>query len=204
MGAAGMFTKSVKLGTRVAAPLGRCYRAIIAQAFATLDYLFPGQIVLGLGTGEAMNVKPLGHRWPPYPERLQRLRESIEIVRMLWKGEFANYEGEYYKLDTANLHTKPKNSIPLFVAAKGARTALLAGKYADGIDTVSDPRVLQNEIIPNVRKGAKELDRNPEDIMINTGLSCSYHENYEKVFRCASRNASWLHHNIYSMDIWDP
>jgi len=141
MGAAGVQTRKIKLGTMVTSLLGRYHPAVVAQAFATLDYVFPGRVILGLGAGEAMNVRPLGHEWLEYPERREHLRESLEIIRRLWSEEFVDYEGKYFKLDTANLYTKPKGKIPIYVGAKGQKTALLAGEFADGVDTVSDPKI---------------------------------------------------------------
>jgi hypothetical protein len=59
--------------------------AIIAQAFASLDSLYPGQIGLGLGTGEAMNDTPLGFEWPSPKVRLARTKEAIEIIKSFGK-----------------------------------------------------------------------------------------------------------------------
>ena len=50
------------MGTSVLTPTFRYHPAIVAQAFATLGCLFPGRVVLGMGTGESMNEVPLGRR----------------------------------------------------------------------------------------------------------------------------------------------
>lgn len=204
MGAAGVQTGKIKLGTMVTSLLGRYHPAVVAQAFATLDYMFPGRVILGLGAGEAMNVRPLGHEWPEYPERREHLRESLEIIRRLWSEEFVDYEGKYFKLDTANLYTKPKKKIPIYVGAKGKNTALLAGEFADGVDTVSDPKVLRDEILPSIRKGAKKAGRDPEAIDFSTWISFSYDENYERALKSALQSAPWAYPNIWKMDVWDP
>ena len=66
------------LGTSVLTPTFRYHPAVIAQAFATLGVLFPGRVMLGVGTGEAMNeVAVTGIEWPEYKERFARLREAI-------------------------------------------------------------------------------------------------------------------------------
>jgi coenzyme F420-dependent glucose-6-phosphate dehydrogenase len=71
--------------TGVTAAVYRYNPAIIAQAFASLDVLYPGRIGLGVGTGEAMNEVPLGFDWPSADIRLARTTESIQIINKLWK-----------------------------------------------------------------------------------------------------------------------
>ena len=66
-------------------PTYRYHPAVVAQAFATLGCLAPGRIFLGLGSGEAMNeVAPTGVDWPGAGERLERLREAVELIHELW------------------------------------------------------------------------------------------------------------------------
>jgi len=100
LGAAGARTRNMRLGTGVTASLFRYHPAIIAQAFATLDELYPGRIFLGMGTGEAMNEVPVGYKWQQHQERLERTMEAITIIRFLWSSEFVNFEGKFYHLRT--------------------------------------------------------------------------------------------------------
>ena len=69
--------------TGVTAPIYRYHPAIIAQAFASLDILYPGRIGLGLGTGESMNETPLGFDWPRPKARLKRVIEAAQIISKL-------------------------------------------------------------------------------------------------------------------------
>ncbi|HYT01409.1 MAG TPA: LLM class flavin-dependent oxidoreductase [Candidatus Acidoferrum sp.] len=86
--AAAERTKKMKFVTGVTAPIYRYHPAIVAQAFASLDVLYPGRIGLGLGTGEAMNEVPLGYDWPKSSKvRLTRTVETIQIIRKLWNQE---------------------------------------------------------------------------------------------------------------------
>ena len=79
MGALGATTK-LRFGTGVTPPGYRYHPAIIAQAAATLEAMFPGRFYLGLGAGEALNEHIIGDYWPEAPVRLERLAESIEII----------------------------------------------------------------------------------------------------------------------------
>jgi coenzyme F420-dependent glucose-6-phosphate dehydrogenase len=142
MAAAAERTNSVEIGTAVTCPILRYNPAIVAQAFATLACMYPNRIFLGLGTGEAMNEVPVGCEWPKFAERVERLEESIRIMKLLWNENFVTFNGKYYKLRKANLYTKPKSPPPIFVASTGARVAEIAGRHADGLLTVPLPKEL--------------------------------------------------------------
>lgn len=85
--AAAERTKKMQFITGVTAPLYRYHPAIIAQAFASLDVLYPGRIGLGIGTGEAMNEVSLGYNWPKPRFRLAKTTEAIQIIRKLWQTD---------------------------------------------------------------------------------------------------------------------
>ena len=153
-------TYSIKLGTSVTAPTFRYHPAIVAQTFATLGIMFPGRIMLGLGTGEAMNEIPLGYEWPSFKERVERLEEAVQIIKLLWSQEFVNYRGKYYRLKKARLYSKPEMKIPLYIAAFGATVAKLAGKYADGFITPSaNQQHIRDILFPAIADGARENGR---------------------------------------------
>jgi coenzyme F420-dependent glucose-6-phosphate dehydrogenase len=87
LGAVAARTSHVELGTSVTCPLFHYHPALIAQAAATADRLSGGRFTLGLGTGEAINERPLGWRFPGYSERMARMREAMTIIRRLLDGE---------------------------------------------------------------------------------------------------------------------
>lgn len=110
MAAAAERTKKMQFITGVTAPIYRYHPAIIAQAFASLDVLYPGRIGLGLGTGEAMNEAPLGFDWPRARARLTRTKEAIRIIRELWNQAgvdegFVNFHGQYFRIHNVKLYT---------------------------------------------------------------------------------------------------
>src|SRR3954452_4060893 len=93
--AAAERTKNMKFVTGVTSPVYRYNPAIIAQAFASIDVLYPGRIGLGLGTGEAMNEVSVGFNWPSSEIRLKRTIEAIQIIKKLWnKKEQQHQEKE--------------------------------------------------------------------------------------------------------------
>ncbi len=95
MTAVGERTERLQLGTSVMTPTFRYNPAVVAQAFATMGCLYPGRIMLGVGTGEALNEIATGFagQWPEFKERFARLREAVRLMRELWLGDRVDFEG---------------------------------------------------------------------------------------------------------------
>jgi len=202
--AAAATVPKVKLGPMVSAAIGRYNPALIAHAFATMDEMYPGRFFLGLGTGEAMNEVPLGVPWPNFGERLQRLKETVEIVKALWTTDFVDYRGEYYSLKGANLYTKPRAKIPIYIAASGPKTAALVGKYADGYETVDHLLPKFREIWGAIASFAKKAGRDPEVISKDMELFVSYDKDYSKALSSPLRWKPVLIPNVLNQPICDP
>ena len=202
--AAAATIPNIRFGTIVTAPIGRYHPAVIAQAFATMDAMFPDRMFIALGTGEDMNDSPLGYPWPKFPERLERLKESLEIIRSLWASDFVNYSGEYYTLKDSNLYTKPKGRIPIYVAANGPQAASLVGKYADGYATVDPLMGNIKNLWPIIDGAAKEAGRDTNQLTKNVELFFSYSQNYDEALSSARKWKSGLIPNILNLPIYDP
>jgi coenzyme F420-dependent glucose-6-phosphate dehydrogenase len=132
MAVAAERTKRVLIGTSVTTPIGgRYHPAVVAQAFATLDSMYPGRILLGVGTGEAINEAPfIG--WPKWQERMDRLVEGLDLIRRLWSSDqYFTFEGNYFRMERAYLYIKPKTPVPIYFAASGEKSAYYAGRYGD-------------------------------------------------------------------------
>ena len=176
---------------RVDAPLGTCvtpagkhyHPALMAQAFATLQEMHDDRIVLGLSTGEAMNEKPLGHEWPPYGVRRERLEETLEIVTALWDAEdFVSYDGGHFDVEDARLYTMPEERPAIHIAANGPSTAALTGEYGDGFVTVKKGTEFSERLQPAVREHASTADRDPNAITNTLLVIASYDPDYEAAF----------------------
>ena len=98
LGALGASTQRIVMGTSVLTPTFRYQPAIVAQAFGTLGAMFPGRVVLGVGTGEGLNEVPsTGMAWPETKERFARLREANQLIRKLWTDDRVSFEGQFYQ-----------------------------------------------------------------------------------------------------------
>ena len=162
-------------------PTFRYNPAVIAQAFATMGCLYPGRILLGVGTGEALNEIATGFRgageqdWPEFKERFARLREAIRLMRRLWTEDRVDFEGEYYSTHGASIYDRPDAPIPVYIAAGGPMVARYAGRAGDGFICTSGKGMglYTDELLPAVAEGAEAEGRDSDaiDRMIEIKLS---------------------------------
>jgi coenzyme F420-dependent glucose-6-phosphate dehydrogenase len=161
LGALGASTKRVVIGTSVATPTFRYQPSIVAQAFGTLGAMFPGRVVLGVGTGESLNEVPSsGIAWPGPKERRDRLREAIRLINKLWTEDRVTFEGQFYKTIDATIYDKPKDKVPIWVAASGPLAAQMAGQIAEGFICTSGKKPeLYTELTDKVTEGLTKAGR---------------------------------------------
>jgi coenzyme F420-dependent glucose-6-phosphate dehydrogenase len=162
LGALGERTSRAIIGTSVVTPTFRYHPSIVAQAIGTLGSLFPGRVLLGVGTGESLNEVPAtGLEWPPFKERFHRLRETIELMRRLAREERVSYEGDYYRTAKATIYDRPEVPVPIYVAASGAVAARLAGRVGDGFICTSGkaPELYREVLLPAVAEGLEKSGR---------------------------------------------
>ncbi|MHA6695264.1 glucose-6-phosphate dehydrogenase (coenzyme-F420) [Homoserinimonas sp. A520] len=177
MTAVGERTQRIQLGTSVMTPTFRYNPAVIAQAFATMGCLYPGRIMLGVGTGEALNEIATGWTgdWPPFKERFARLREAVDLMRQLWVGDRVSFEGEYYSTEGASIYDVPEGGIPVYIAAGGPVVARYAGRAGDGFICTSGKgmELYTEKLMPAVAEGAEQAGRSVGDLdrMIEIKLS---------------------------------
>ncbi|WP_063917884.1 glucose-6-phosphate dehydrogenase (coenzyme-F420), partial [Nocardia africana] len=178
MTAVGERTSRIQLGTSVLTPTFRYNPAVIAQAFATLGVLYPERIMLGVGTGEALNEIATGYKgqWPEFKERFARLRESVDLMRALWSGDRVDFEGRYYGTVGASIYDVPPAGIPVYIAAGGPVVARYAGRAGDGFICTSGKGMdlYTEKLMPAVAEGAEKVGRTLGDIDRMIEIKISY------------------------------
>jgi len=168
--AMAMATERIKVGTGIVNVYTRG-PVVIAVTFVTLEEIAPGRILMGLGTGSPLVLAPQG---VAFEKPLTRLREYVEVVRPLVRGEEVTYDGSAVRLDGARIEDLLSESggalslngrLPLYLGVTGARGLELAGELADG--------VLMNVCLPTsyvetrmelLERGARRADRRIEDL----------------------------------------
>jgi coenzyme F420-dependent glucose-6-phosphate dehydrogenase len=151
-----------------------------------------------------MNEVPLGYPWPKFEERLERVKEAVEIIRALWTTDFVKYQGKHYSLDGANLYTKPRTKIPIILAANGPKAAALVGQYADGYVTINSTLDRFKELWSIIERTAKDTGRDPEKMSKHIELFFSYDEDYDNALKAARKWKSGLIPNVFNSEIYDP
>jgi G6PDH family F420-dependent oxidoreductase len=119
------------------APGQRYHPVMSAHAMATLAAMFHGRLPwVAVGSGEALNEHVTGDNWPSKPERMERLKECVDILRALWRGEEVSHRG-HVTVDRARLWSLPEQSPLLVAGAVSTPTAAWAASWADGLITVN-------------------------------------------------------------------
>lgn len=165
MGAVGASTSRILMGTSVLTPTFRHHPSMVAQAFGTLGQLFPGRVILGVGSGESLNEVPAtGAPWPEMKERFARLREAVRLIKELWAGERVSFEGEFYRTERATIYDRPEVPVPIYVAGAGPMVAKFAGRVGDGFICTSGKAwdLYSETLLPNVAAGLEAAGRSGE------------------------------------------
>ncbi|GAJ79140.1 F420-dependent glucose-6-phosphate dehydrogenase [Nocardia brasiliensis NBRC 14402] len=183
LAAVGERTRRIQIGTSVLTPTFRYNPAVIAQAFATMACLYPGRVMLGVGSGEALNEIATGFigEWPEFKERYARLRESVELMRALWTGDRVDFDGEYYKTVGASIYDVPAEGVPVYIAAGGPLVARYAGRVGDGFICTSGKGMdlYTEKLMPAVTEGAEKAGRTVADVDTMIEIKLSYETDYD-------------------------
>jgi alkanesulfonate monooxygenase SsuD/methylene tetrahydromethanopterin reductase-like flavin-dependent oxidoreductase (luciferase family) len=106
--------------------------ALLARQAVAIDHVSGGRFELGIGWGSVPDefvTFGVGSTEPR--ERVERLRESLEVMRALWAGEVVDYEGEYHQLRGARQLPLPLGHIPIVIGGTGRKTLALVRDHAD-------------------------------------------------------------------------
>lgn len=142
--------------TTVHAPGQRYHPAVSAQMFATLDRIFPGRFSICCGSGENLNESVTGATWPSKRERNERLLQSVDAMRRLWRSELVDVDTKLVSVRQARVFSPPLGRIKVFGAAISEETARWAGGWADGLITVGRGRDCIRGKIAAFREGGGE------------------------------------------------
>jgi len=106
--------------------------AVIAMGSATIDTLSDGRLILGLGTSSLPLVETFhGYK---FEKPVQRMKEYVEIIRLILSGKQVNYTGKIFNLKNFTLLLKPKReSIPIYLAAVNQKMVDLTWSIGDGV-----------------------------------------------------------------------
>lgn len=172
LGGVGHAVAELPIGTAVTPPGPRYHPVLIAQAWATLENMYPGRPFLGagVGSGESLNESPLGAEWPSVGEQIERMEEGLEMIHELFAGERITRRGRHFSADGAFLHTRPERRPPIYVSAFGPEAAAVAGRWGDGLWTLADPDQAP-QVIDAYKGAAEDAGREPGEIILQAQFS---------------------------------
>ena len=155
-------TRHIRLGTGIL-PVFHRTPTLTAMSAGGLDAVSGGRFVLGLGVGHRKPVEEA--QGIPFRRPLTRLRETVEIVRRLLRGERVTYKGRIFNLTDSSLgFSLLRHDVPIYLAALGPQMIELAGEIADGVlMTWASPTYLPRAI-KLIRRGAERAGRNHEEV----------------------------------------
>ncbi len=171
-------TQNVMIGTAVTDPHRR-HPAVLAQACTTLDILSSGRMILGIGAGQAMNLDPYGIPWD---NPLERMVESIELIRKFWTKEKIDHEGKYFHVRNAYLEPKPiqKPYPPIWIGGTYRKTLRFVGEKCNGWLPGGSSPAIYNEHLNVIKKWARKSGRKEEDIEYGIILPTAVSSDYDK------------------------
>jgi alkanesulfonate monooxygenase SsuD/methylene tetrahydromethanopterin reductase-like flavin-dependent oxidoreductase (luciferase family) len=106
--------------------------AVLARQAVTLDHASGGRFELGIGWGSYVgDFEPFGMTPAQPRERVERLRETLEVLKALWAGETVTYEGAFHSLKDVTLAPRPLERIPIVIGGSGPKTLALVRTFAD-------------------------------------------------------------------------
>ena len=179
-------TSRIKLGAGIMQAVART-PANLAMTAMTLASMSGGRFILGLGASGPQVVE--GWHGVPFRKPIQRIRELIEIVRIVSSGERLIYDGQIYHLPLPGGEGKalksgaqPQRNIPVYLATLSPKSLELTGEMADGwIGTSFIPEQAEEVFFQHIRAGAAKSSRTLADIDLQAGGAVAFSDDVDKL-----------------------
>ncbi|MCE2485629.1 MAG: LLM class flavin-dependent oxidoreductase [Desulfurellaceae bacterium] len=174
LSACAVQTERILLGTSISSIFVRSVPTI-AMAAASVDHLSGGRLILGLGSSHKVQVEP--EHGVVYRKPVQRMRESVEIIRTLLRDGQVSYQGQEVNIDSFDLWFEPlRRDIPIYLSAVFPRMLETCGELAQGTILVWSTLESGRQAAEHVAVGARRAGRDPAEVDIVSLLPCSVAE----------------------------
>ena len=181
--ACALASKRIKLGTNISSVFVRS-APLIGMAAATVDIYSNGRFILGLGTDHRRQVIPM--HGLEFSKPIPRIRETVDIVRQLWRDDLVSYPGEIIDIQLFDFMYgfKPvRKEIPICLGAVFPKMLGIAGEISNGAIMIN----YNIDKIPEARRhfisGSERAGKSPEDIVLSTLIATLPGENREEARR---------------------
>lgn len=181
-------TERITFGTAVTNPYTRHW-TVTASAWATLEELHPGRLILGIGRGDSA-VRTMGME----PVKTSYLKEAIPVLRDLMRGEHVTLNGAdvYFRW----VKEQHRGGVPIMMSATGPRNLRNAGGLADYVQMYVGVNATSVKwAMDHVRAGAEEAGRDPEAIKFSLLTAMWVGEDQEEAWnKCRWAPAACANH----------
>jgi alkanesulfonate monooxygenase SsuD/methylene tetrahydromethanopterin reductase-like flavin-dependent oxidoreductase (luciferase family) len=175
LAACAVATTRILLGTSISSVFVRS-APTIAMAAATVDHLSNQRFILGLGSSHKVQVEP--EHGMPYSKPIQRVRDSVAIIRALLRDGVVSYEGETLTIARFDLWFTPiRPELPIYVSALFPKMLALCGEIAQGVLMTRSTLTTGSKAAEHIAIGARRAGRRPEEIDLASLLPCSVASN---------------------------
>ena len=166
-------TREIRLGTYVLCNQFR-HPSLLAKMASTLDNISKGRLELGIGAGWIKDEHvAFGFGWDKHSVRIERLKESVRIVRKLWTENHVSYEGKYFRLKDAMLEPKPfqKPHPSIWIGGNSSAIKGVVAEVGDGwIPVLPTAEQIANGSM-EIKDRMKRFGRDPESLRVAYGGS---------------------------------
>ncbi len=150
---------------------------MLAREVVSIDHASGGRFELGIGAGSVPDefaTFGVGSAEPRV--RVDRLRETLEVLRALWRGEAVDYDGQYHQLRGARQEPAPLGHIPIVIGAQGPRMLAIVREFADwwnidvsGLHKLDDLRSQVGDARPSIQQMVALVPRGADrDAIVET------------------------------------
>ncbi len=178
-------TKTIRIGTGIM-QLGSRSPAMLGMTALSLNSMSNGRFTLGLGASGPQVVE--GWHGVRFAHTLPRIRDAVNIVRMVTRGERVAYKGDFYELPLPGGEGKalkssaPPAEIPVYLATLGPQSLQLTGEIADGWVGTSFMPEHADIFFDHIRRGAEKAGRPMSAIDLQaTGGAVAFGDDVEKL-----------------------
>jgi F420-dependent oxidoreductase-like protein len=184
-------TRNVKLGTSIVNIFSRT-PAALAQHFATLDELSGGRMIIGLGASGPNVIEDF--HGIKFERPLTRMREYVDIINILNRGERLNYDGHFFQLGrgfTLRDVNLVRDHIPIYIASLTPKSVQLTAAIADGWFPIYVPRHQWTDQVETFQQYVRAAGRDPEEVTIRSAATVSVTDEPERTYQGIASTTSF-------------
>ena len=176
--ACALATKKILLGTSISSVFVRS-APTIAMAAACVDDFSDGRFILGLGSSHKVQVGPM--HGLDYSQPVQRLRECVDIVRILLRDREVSYNGSIFNIRRFDMLFEPvRKEIPIYLGAVAPKMLGICGEISQGALGVWSTLDNARSAAEHVAEGARRAGRDPKEVDVATMISCAVSEDKDE------------------------